>query len=82
MPHQRLLQGRDIEVKGLVDLFHIQDRGQLHTVQELAASEANLVHTEIPIKEHPGGYDPFIVTVTVIAVVLAVKLTQLGLGKD
>ena len=39
------------------------------------------MRAEIPIEEHPGRDDPLIVTVTVVAVVLAVELTEFGLTK-
>lgn len=36
---------------------------------------------KIPIEEHPGRDDPLIITVTVVAVVLAIELAELSLPK-
>ena len=63
-------------------MLHVQYRIRFHTVQVLTAGQAHLVRAEVPIKEHPGRDDSLVVTVTVIAVVLAIKLAELGLAKD
>jgi hypothetical protein len=54
----------------------------LNAIQELTASYTHPVTTEIPIIEHPRGDDPFIISVTLKAVVLTIVLAQFGLTKD
>jgi len=39
------------------------------------------VGPEVPIKEHSGWYDSFVVTVTFETVMLAVELAELGIAK-
>lgn len=80
--HPSLLHLWYVDVECLVDLLDIQQQRVLNAVQELTASYAHSVTTEIPIIEHPRGDDPFIISVAFKAVVLTIVLTQLGLTKD
>ena len=54
----------------------------LNSVEELTAGDADTMATEVPVVENSSRNDPFIVSVTFKAVVLAIVLAQLGLTKD
>ncbi len=71
-----------VDIECLVDLLDVQQQRVLNAVQELTASYAHPMTTEIPIIEYPRGDDPFIISVTLKAVVLSIVLAQLGLTKD
>lgn len=80
--HQCLLQLWYVHVQCLVDLQNVQQWSALDAVEKLTAGSTDPIPLEIPIKEHPGRDDPFVVGVAVEAVVVSVKLAKLGLAKD
>lgn len=82
LTYKSLFQSRDVQVKCLVDLLHIQDGTSFHTVQVFTTGQTHLVKPEVPIKEHPCRDNPLVITVTVIAVVLSIKLAEFGLAKN
>ncbi len=82
MAYQCLFQLWYVHVERFVHLLKVQQRCALNTVQKLSASVTDFVLLEIPIKEHPGRDDPFIVRVTVETIIVSVEFAELGQAKD